>query len=152
MKVREATLEDLDSVIELFESTIRTINTKDYSPAQIEVWANAIDKNVWSKKIIAQYFYVAEFNNQILGFSSMDYSGYLDFMYTHKDFQGKGIAKSLLQQIEKKARELGIKKIFSSVSITAQLFFTLNGFSVYDKEFKSLNGASFINSLVQKQL
>ena len=43
---------------------------------------------------------IAEIENELTGFSSIEKNGYLDYMYVHKDHQGKGIAKNLLEEIE----------------------------------------------------
>ena len=150
--IKEATVDDVDEIINLFESTVKAVNKKDYSPEQIAIWTNTKDRNIWTEKVENQTFYLAEKDHQIVGFSSIDDSGYIDFMYVHKDFQGHGIAKAMLTKIEKKAKELKLKKMYSSVSITAQPFFKSKGFVVYDKEHKELNGVSFTNALMQKVL
>ncbi|SNT30763.1 putative acetyltransferase [Ekhidna lutea] len=150
--IKEAKVDDVDEIIDLFESTVKAVNKKDYSPEQIAVWTSAKDQNIWSEKVKSQNFYLAKIGNEIVGFSSIDNSGYLDFMYVHKDFQGHGIAKSLLNQIELKARELELTKIHSSVSSTAQPFFKSQGFEVYDQEHKNINDIAFTNALMQKVL
>ena len=150
ISIRPAADSDIDSIIELFENTVRHINSKDYSENQIEAWASAKDKTIWAKKVNDQYFFVAEIFDEIVGFSSIEENGYLDFMYVHKDFQNKGIASTLLSQILVQATKSGIKRIFSSISVTAKPFFLANGFQVYDTEHKSLNGIAFTNSLMEK--
>lgn len=44
-------------------------------------------------------------------------------MFIHKDFQGKGVATLLLNEIERYAVAAGITRITSEVSITARPFF-----------------------------
>ena len=147
--IRKATVDDVDEIIDLFVSTVKTVNSRDYTAEQIAAWTQAKDRNIWCEKIEIQHFYVAMIDYQ-MGFSSIDNTGYVDFMYVHKDFQGRGIAKSLLDQVEQKARELRLPRMHSSVSITAQPFFKSKGFEAYDKEYKSLNGIEFTNALMQK--
>ncbi|WP_425391264.1 GNAT family N-acetyltransferase [Ekhidna sp.] len=150
--IRKADRNDVPDIITLFENTVRSVNQKDYSAKQIDVWANAKNKDIWSENVKIQYFYLAEIDDQIVGFSSIDDTGYLDFMYVHKDFQRRGIAKALLEQIEQKASELRLLKIHSSVSITAQPFFKSRGFKTYDDEHKVLKDVAFINALMEKVL
>ncbi|WP_421765241.1 GNAT family N-acetyltransferase [Ekhidna sp.] len=150
--IREATFDDVDEIIDLFMSTVKAVNKRDYSPEQIAVWASTKDRNTWGKKIESQHFYVANIDDQIVGFSSIDDTGYLDFMYVHKDFQGCGIAKALLEEVEFKARRLQLTRIHSSVSITAQPFFRSRGFETYDQEHKELKGIAFTNALMEKVL
>ena len=73
--------------------------------------------------------------SQIVGFSSITPTGYLDYMFVHKDFQGRGIATMLLEEIERYALAAGIKRITSEVSLTARPFFEKQGY-VVEKEQK----------------
>ncbi len=152
MGIREATADDLDQILDLFEGTILYINSKDYSPKQIAVWKDAKDKSVWLQKIETQSFFVAHLDDKIIGFSSVDAEGYLDFMYVHKDHQGKGIARLLLKTVEQAARSAKIHRIWCSVSITAQPFFAKHGFIHYEDEHKMLSGVHFKNALMEKSL
>lgn len=152
MHIREASSEDLDQILELFEKTVEHINVKDYSEQQIEVWKNAKDKKIWLEKIAQQSFYVAMIGEQIVGFSSVASDGYLHFMYVHHQHQRKGIAYQLLRQIEHRAKQLGRQRIWSSVSITAQPFFSKHGFQQFDEEHKTVSGVPFQNALMEKSI
>ena len=62
--------------------------------------------------IKTHYFIVAtNQQSQIVGFSSITNKGYLHSMFVHKDFQGKGIATILLNEIERYATARGIMRI-----------------------------------------
>ena len=112
MQLRKANIQDVDAVRFLFYDSITTVNAKDYSLQQIEVWGSGF-KNIesWKKKIEEQYFLLAEVEGVVAGFASLTNEGYLDFIYVHKDFQGTGIAKTLLAALEKRANELQLKVI-----------------------------------------
>ena len=152
MTIREASESDLADILDLFESTVRTINANDYTTEQIEVWASAKNKEIWSNKIKDQWFYVAILHHQIVGFSSIDKEGYLDFMYVHKDHQGKGIASLLLDTIENTAIEIAVKEICSSVSETAKPFFQAKGYQRKKIDIKTTNGVTFENNWMIKRL
>src|SRR5687767_8238260 len=100
MSIREASSYDAKELQELYLGTITTVNAKDYTSEQIKAWASTANKiEPLTKKITEQHFYVAEEDNQIIGFASLENSGHLDMMYVHKDFQNKGIATHLLNRI-----------------------------------------------------
>ena len=61
--------------------------------------------------------------SQIVGFSSITPQGYLHNMFVHKDFQDKGVATVLLNEIERYVAVMGIKRITSEVSLTARPFY-----------------------------
>ena len=55
-------------------------------------------------------------------------------MFVHKDFQGKGIATILLNEIERYATATGIIRITSEVSLTARPFFEQRGYIVTEEQ------------------
>ncbi|MGI6497749.1 MAG: GNAT family N-acetyltransferase [Oscillospiraceae bacterium] len=52
----------------------------------------------------------------------MDRTGYLDKLYIHNDFQGRGIAAALLRELERRAQKIGLPRFETFVSITAKPF------------------------------
>ena len=145
---------DLPAITELFRSTIQSINSKDYTKEQIEVWsAGAGNTKRWQESIEKQYFIVAEIDGIITGFCSITPEGYLDFMYVHKDYQHAGIASALLTEIEIKADLQKNTEIYSDVSKTAKGFFEKMGYHCREvvKE-KAVNGVIFENNVMVKKL
>lgn len=153
LSIRSANAGDVDAIATLFRATIETVSAKDYSSQQIKAWTSgADDKQRWLQLIEEQYFYVAECNNQITGFASIANDGYLDLMYVHKDFQGKGIASQLLKTLEQKVIELALQKIYTDSSITAKLFFLGKGFVIEKEYIKIHGGVEFKNTMMYKLL
>lgn len=151
MKIRRANISDCDEIRKLFYETIRSVNSKDYSPEQIEVWSagtNRIER--WTKAINEQHFFVAEIGEIIVGFASIKDDGYLDFMFVHKDFQGHGIATKLFGELEKVAEEKKLPKIWAHVSITARPFFARKGFELTEIFTTKLSEVEFEDSTMTK--
>jgi putative acetyltransferase len=146
LKIREAMKVDLNEIRTLFYQTIHSINKNDYPKEQLEIWSSAAESyEAWSKRIEEQYFICATLEEKIVGFSSLEKSGYLDLMYVHKDFQNVGIAKALLREIILKAEELKLKGIITESSITAKPFFEKQGFILIEENRKIYKGESFKN-------
>ena len=153
MRTRQATDKDIPSIMNLFMETVRKINGKDYNEDEIEVWASAGNNaERWKSQIKEQYFIVGEFENKIVGFSSIKPNGYLDYLYVHKDYQGKGIANKLFAEIEYKARLQKNAEIFTFASKTAKSFFEKLGFIHTKDETHSYKGVNFVNSEMKKKL
>lgn len=146
MNLRRATLADLDQVRELFFDTVTTVNTAHYNPKQVKAWSSGYDNiERWTNRILEHHFFVADINGVIAGFASITADGYLDVLFVHKDFQRRGVALSLLNQIKKVAHTPGINRITSDVSITARPFFEKQGFSIVAAQQVALNGVVFDN-------
>lgn len=153
MHIRRASITDLDVVRFLFYDTVTTVNAKDYSVQQIEVWRAGFNNiENWERKIEEQYFLLAEAEEGVAGFASLTNDGYLDFMYVHKDFHGKGIAKALLTALEKRGNELQLTEIITDSSITAKPFFEKNNFIISEITVKEIKGVEFVNTKMKKYL
>lgn len=175
IKLRTAVFDDIPAIVEMYRATVHSVNTADYTPAQIKVWADgAINYPRWEKAIKEQYFVLAEIQNtplpsvqtdgltdslpsqegniHLAGFSSIAKDGYLDFMYVNKDYQRCGVALTLLKEIERKALEQKNPEIYSHVSKTARGFFLKMGYDHKEDIHDLYKGELFINALMVKKL
>lgn len=151
INIRRAEEKDIDELRYLYRDTVIYINSADYTPEEIEVWSDTFKYTAGLKrKISEQYFIVAEVDKIITGFSSIANDGYLDFMYVHKDYQRKGVAITLLTEIESHATRSGIKKIYSHVSKTARPFFEKYGYIKKGDNINKVNNIEFVNSVMVK--
>ncbi|MFO3148754.1 GNAT family N-acetyltransferase, partial [Legionella pneumophila serogroup 1] len=146
--IRTYKLGDEAEIYQLFYDTVHHINCKDYTEEQLDTWApRNPDLSSWANSLSKNHSFVAIHaeSNRIIGFADLEENGCLNRGYVHKDYQGQGIGKSLLLARENRARELGIKQLFSEVSITAKPFFEKCGYVTIKEQTKVLNGISFIN-------
>lgn len=152
MNIKFLNKKDIPAIKELFRSTILSVNLKDYTPEQVGCWAaRGEDASLWEECINEQYFILAEKNDIILGFDALKLSGYLNSMFVHKDYQGKGVASFLLKKIEEYARLKDISEITADVSITAQPFFSKKGYVILKKQTVCI-GISMTNYKMSKVL
>lgn len=146
IKIYRATKQDVGTITHLFRDTIQNVNSKDYPPDEIDDWSSWwTDHDKWQERIEEQYFIKAIIDDKIVGFSSLATDGYLDFMFTHKNYQRQGVAANLISKIEKKAKEQGNYLIYSDVSITAKGFFERHGYVVEKQQFKKSRNKELIN-------
>ena len=100
--IRIAQQSDALELVSLFQETVLHINKRDYSEAEVADWASCGNDLSRIKDMIKTHYFIVATNqqSQIVGFSSITHQGYLHSMFVHKDFQGKGIATILLNEIE----------------------------------------------------
>ncbi|MEZ4685698.1 MAG: GNAT family N-acetyltransferase [Bacteroidia bacterium] len=80
------------------------------------------------------------------GLCQSEAGNYVDFMYLHPDFQGKGIAGAMLNYtLEARAILAGCKTLLSDVSYTARPFFEKHGFRVVKKNLNERKGEVLVN-------
>jgi len=152
MIIRKAYEKDITQIKELFQQTILSVNTKDYTLEQAECWSSrGSDVDIWKERIIEQYFIINEENNLITGFAALKPDGYLNSMFVHKDYQGRGIASLLLKDVECYANRNDIVGITADVSITAKPFFEKKGYVVLNKQTVDI-GIKMVNYKMKKNL
>ncbi|NSL85413.1 GNAT family N-acetyltransferase [Chitinophaga sp. Mgbs1] len=154
MYIRKATVQDVAQLKSLYQGVIRAVNSRDYNEAQVAVWAARGERTEsLIRRIHEQHFFVTETPDRIItGFASIDNTGELDMLFVHKDYQRRGIATLLMQQILAVARQLQLPTLTSYVSITAKPFFEKMGFRVITPQTMELDGVEISNFEMQKHL
>lgn len=149
MIFREYKPEDCPALINLFRDTVHTVNSADYSPEQIEAWADGhINPQEWNKSFLEHHTIVAE-ENIITGFGDIDSSGYLDRLYVHKDFQRQKIATAICNILE---NSVSSEKITAYASVTAKPFFLSRGYIVIRQQQVSRKGICLTNYIMEKSI
>lgn len=150
MTLRKYRPSDCEEIIKLFYQTVHTINSADYSPEQLNVWATGNENpDVWNKSLSEHYTVVAEENNTICGFGDIDSTGYLDRLYIHKDFQRQNIASQICDVLEKSVVS---DRITVHASITAKPFFLKRGYITVKEQQVIRNGISLTNFVMEKTI
>ena len=153
ISLRQATATDIPALQALFVLCIRQTCTTDYTEAEIAVWtATAQNSDRWNKAVADQYFLIAEEGKKLAGFGSLRDGNYLDFMYVHPDFQGRGVAGKLLAALEAKALRLGTASLHSDISITARPFFEKKGYGVLHENRNERSGEVLVNYRMERVL
>ncbi len=83
----------------------------------------------------------------IVGFGDIDETGYLDRLYVHKDYQGKGIATAICDRLEQAVQG----KIVTHASITARPFFEKRGYRVCKEQQVERQGIFLTNFIMEKE-
>ena len=153
MRLRSYEARDLEALIALFRATVRSVNRRHYSAAQVEAWApDRIDRATWARRLAAATTLVAEEDGRILGFASLTAAGCVDLLFVHKDHQRRGVASRLLAGLEAEAARRGLRHLVTEASITARPFFARQGFRLVDAQVVALRGQSLDNFRMEKPL
>ena len=146
MHIRKYQSSDCNEIAELFYHTVHTVNAKDYSKEQLDVWATGrIDLKKWDQSLCEHYSVVAVDDRRIVGFGDIDKTGYLDRLYVHKNYQRQGIASAICDALEQAVKE---RTIITHASITAKPFFEQRGYKVVKEQQIVRNGIPLINYLM----
>ena len=103
--------------------------------------------DLWNRSFLEHYTLVAVDGELIVGFGDIDTTGYLDRLYVHKNYQGKGIASALCNELE----QVAIETIIVHASITAKPFFEKRGYVVKKEQQVERQGVLLTNYVMEKQ-
>ncbi|KEK23470.1 GNAT family N-acetyltransferase [Bacillus gaemokensis] len=155
MNIMKFDRQDTEEIIHLFYDTVHSVNAKDYSESQLDAWAPKEEKQskvkIWRDSLHQNITYVAKINDMIVGFSDIMHTGYLDRLFVHKGYQGKGIATALIEKIELEARKLNLQEINTNASITAKRFFQRRGYNVVSEQQVERKGITLTNFHMRKE-
>ena len=149
MKLREYKTTDCEQLAKLFYNTVHSVNAKDYTEEQLNVWATGgVDLQEWNHSFLKHKTVVAVEDDEIVGFGDIDQSGYLDRLYVHMNYQGMGIASAICNELE---RAVIGDLITTHASITAKPFFEHRGYKVVLEQEVVRQGITLKNYVMEKK-
>lgn len=140
---------DADALRRLLTETVRQINQRDYTAAQIAAWApDDYDRQAWLTRLRQNQPIIAEVDGVIAGFADVQADGYIDHFFCSAAKQGKGVGRALMEHLL--AHEY--PRFYANVSITARPFFERFGFRVVREQQVLIRGETLTNYLMEKLL
>lgn len=148
MYIRQYTPSDCIYFAELFYDTVHAVNARDYTAEQLDAWADGnVDIEAWNSSFLEHYTVAAVENGVIAGFGDIDKTGYLDRLYVHKDYQRRGIARAICDELES---AVCTDRITTHASITAKPFFLRRGYIVVREQQVIRKGIPLTNYVMEK--
>ena len=148
MRIRLYRPSDCGAMAELFYNTVHTVNAADYTPRQLDAWADGqVDLAAWDRSFRKHRTLVAEQDGELLGFGDITADGYLDRLYVHHLHQRAGIATALCDRLEEAAEG----PVTTHASVTARPFFEKRGYKVVREQQVERHGVLLTNFVMEKQ-
>ena len=143
MRLRPYRSADLPELLALFYDTVHTVCARDYTRSQLDAWAPADpDAAAWDASLLAHRTLVAEEKGRIVGFADLGPDGYLDRLYVHREWQGRGVGSALCAALPGARR--------THASITARPFFERRGWHVVREQQVERRGVLLTNFVMEK--
>jgi len=139
--IRQARKTDIPALLHVFKVSTESLASKDYSAEQIKVWVEGASAERFDEAIRNQYFLVAESQQQVIGFASLQDNNYIDFVFVHPEAAGKGLAQELIASLLKTANF----PVSVDASETAKPLFEKLGFELIQKNQLEIDGTSIHN-------
>lgn len=140
---------------QVFKASVRGTCTGDYTSEQIDAWIEKADLQRWRDLLDSSLqFFAAEYvpTGEVVGFTSVDCTGYLHSMFVHPAHQHRGVAGFLIRAAEEFAMKHKAVALDAEVSITARPFFEKQGFRMKCAQTVDVSGVEMDNFVMQKLL
>lgn len=151
MKIIDFQKKYFSQVIDVFTNSIKNTCIKDYNEEQILAWVD-IDSLLIETRLENQKTWLAIDNDNVVGFISINNTGYLDLLFVLPRYQGNHIATSLLWEVEQYCQHRGINNILTESSLTAKSFFEKNGFILKQTQNVYVRRQYFVNFQMEKRI
>ena len=149
----EADGDDAAATLEVFLRAIRETASRDYSPEQVAAWAPTdMDPVAWGRKRAAVDTRVAVLDGRVVGFSDVDDAGYIDMLFVHPEYGGRGVATALLESVLEDAERMSLSALSVRGSITARPVFERNGFVVVERLEVRIDGIALTTFAMRREL
>lgn len=153
MLIRPFQPDDAPALWAVFHSSVHQLARQHYSAAQLQAWAPAdYDAAQWAERLRANRPWVAEWDGAMAGFADLQPSGYIDHFFVAGAYAGRGVGRALMAQLHLAAGQAGMARLWADVSLSAELFFSRNGFAVETRQQVALRGAVLANARMAKGL
>ena len=145
--------EDTPVLAAIFAASVDELTGDDYSEAQQQAWASAVDdEEKFGKRLASELTLVATLRNSPVGFAALKGPDHIDMLYVHPSAVGQGVASMLCDALEKLAGGRGAKSLTVDASDNAQEFFLKRGYVGKQRNTVTVNGEWLANTTMQKAL
>lgn len=151
MYIRRLLDDEYEDVVKLITDTVHTVCSKDYTDEELDAWApENFNIRKFRDNLSPCLNLVAFEKGKLVGFISMERNGYINRLYTHKDYLRRGIATALYKRAEEWAKEKGICEISLDSSKTAEGFYLKMGFTKSGISVVNHGNVVFRNTVMKK--
>lgn len=155
VNIRTHLPEDYEALADLFYRAVHAIGDELYTPAEKAAWApvNTRERlDHWKERVETKRPFVAEYQDQIVGFIELEPDGLIDCLYVDPNHQNLGLAGQLYQQAVNEASHFGLKELSTYASKKARPFFERRGFVVAHENLVEKDGQKLTNYFMKKSL
>ena len=153
MYIRRLLDDEYEDVVQLITQTVHSVCANDYTQAELDAWApQHFNINKFRTNLSSCYNLAAFEGQRLVGFISIERSGYINRLYTHKDFLRRGIATKLFIKAQNWAKENGVFELSLDSSKTAEGFYMKMGFKRAGIAVMHHGGIVFRNTVMKKTI
>ena len=155
MTIRTFRDADAEAMSSLYRRTVKAIGSRDYNPAQVAVWARLAPTPDRLREYAADgrtTLVAVDDADAPLAFGDLEADGHIHFLYCAPEAAGTGVTAALYGELERRARDAGMARVYAEASEAARRFFLKQGFTVVARRDFEVEGVPIHNYDVEKRL
>jgi putative acetyltransferase len=145
--------QDAPMLADIFRASVEELTQDDYTPAQQEAWASAIDDlEEFTERLGKHLTLIATMQGSPIGFISLDSPTDIGLFYVHPAVAGHGAGRMLYEAVEKLSAARRVAHLSVDASDTAREFFEHRGFLPEQRNTVSAGNEWLSNTTMKKKL
>lgn len=153
--IRPFQASDADALATIYVAALEQLARDAYTPDQLRVWrahapSPAMIRQAYGDGRIA--LVALDEGGAPAGFSDLEPSGHIQYLYTSPQTAGRGVARALLVRLEDEAQALGVERMFAEASEVALPVFERAGFVCLRRRDFEIDGVGIYNYWVEKRV
>ena len=134
---------------EVFHSSVHQLASRYYTPAQVRAWSpDDLDPAFWARRMASIRPYVAHRNEQIVGYTDLQPTGYIDHFFVAGSQPRRGVGTALMNHTLALANQWHVRTLSAHVSLAAEAFFRRFGFHVAEVQTVTVRGVEIQHALM----
>lgn len=151
--LRRLTPTDGPQAGEVFFDAVQRGTTEFYTQEQRSAWAGTtLNRQAWQTRLSGCDGFAAIHTDQLVGFMTIDKTGYIDLAFVRADYLGQGIGTRLFHAVETTAQATKIDQLSTHASLKAQPFFAARGFATQQQQEVIVNNVAMTNFVMIKNI
>ncbi len=133
MIVRDAVESDWIACHAVFIAAVAGIGDEFYSDEEKRAWIDRFPPEELLARMGRFPHWVVEIDEVVAGFAALEVEkSYVDTMFVHPDFQGRGVGKALMERVLEAAREARLERVTLKAARNALEFYKGFGFVPFE--------------------
>ncbi len=150
--LHHATKGDLPALSDLYARAVDQLADAHYDAAAREAWAGFAKQEAFAAFVLEAETLVARTDGLAVGFAGLTPRGHIASLYVAPEAAGRGVARTLVEALLVRARELGHAVVSTDASAVSRPIFERLGFAVVTEERVPRHGAIFLRYQMQRSL
>jgi len=155
IRLRPAAVGDADAMAQVYARAVRGLGARDYAPEQVEAWAGQGPTGDGLRRRLAdgrRCWVAVDADDRVCAFVDLEADGHIDLLYAAPEAAGTGVASRLLDELERAARQDGLRRLYVEASEGARRVFLKRGYADLGRRDFTIAGVAIHNYAMELRL